>query len=190
MPRISGKFQGVMQPTTPRGIRSATLMRVGLCDGITCAIGRDVSPAASNSSLAAPPTSYSALPRMQPVSRTSSVAISPARRCSSAAAARSTPARTSYGSAAQPGCAACAARTAASRSAAEATPALPIGCLRSLVEHRQRVARRRARGTRRRRRSSRPMRRAAEAPALVPLLLDPNGPGACVSHAWTTFATQ
>jgi hypothetical protein len=84
-----------MQPTTPRGMRSAIDTRVGLWEGMICAVAREVRPAASNSSLAAPPTSYSALPRMLPVSRTISVAISPARRCSSAAAARRIPARTS-----------------------------------------------------------------------------------------------
>ena len=57
MPRISGKFQGVSTPITPRGMRSATLTRVGLCDGMIEAVARDVRPAASNSSLAAPPTS-------------------------------------------------------------------------------------------------------------------------------------
>ena len=35
MPRISGKFHGVSTPTTPRGMRSATLTRVGSCDGMT-----------------------------------------------------------------------------------------------------------------------------------------------------------
>ena len=57
MPRISGKFHGVMTPTTPRGMRPATLTRVGLCDGMIEAVARDVRPAASKSSLAAPPTS-------------------------------------------------------------------------------------------------------------------------------------
>ena len=57
MPRMSGKFHGVIAPTTPRGIRSAMLYRPGSCDGMMCEIARDVSPAASNSSFAAPPTS-------------------------------------------------------------------------------------------------------------------------------------
>ena len=57
MPRMSGKFHGVIAPTTPIGTRSAMLTRVGLCDGRISPTAREVSAAASYSSLAAPPTS-------------------------------------------------------------------------------------------------------------------------------------
>ena len=95
MPRMSGKFHGVIAPTTPTGTRSAMLTRLVLCDGRISPTARTVSPAASCSSLAAPPTSYCALPGIEPVSRTIRSAISSARACRAAAAARRMPARSS-----------------------------------------------------------------------------------------------
>ena len=95
MPRMSGKFHGVIAPTTPIGTRSAMLTRVGLCDGRISPTAREVSAAASYSSLAAPPTSYAALPGIEPVSRTIRSVISSARSCSATAARRNTAARSS-----------------------------------------------------------------------------------------------
>ena len=95
MPRMSGKFHGVITPTTPTGTRSAMLRRLVLWEGRISPTAREVSAAASYSSLAAPPTSYCALPGIEPVSRTIRSATSSARACSAAAARRSTAARSS-----------------------------------------------------------------------------------------------
>ena len=77
---------------------------------------------------------------MLPVSRTISVAISSARAAERGGRGAQHAGADVVGLAAQPGWAACAARTAASRSAAEATPTVPERLLRGLVEHGQRPA--------------------------------------------------
>ena len=53
MPRTSGKFHGVMTPTTPTGIRSERENRPAWPDGSTSPTAREASPAASISSLVA-----------------------------------------------------------------------------------------------------------------------------------------
>ena len=53
MPRTSGKFHGVMTPTSPSGIRSDNEKRPACPEGSTSPVAREASAAASVSSLAA-----------------------------------------------------------------------------------------------------------------------------------------
>ena len=52
MPRISGKFHGVITPTRPMGTRSDTENRPAWLVGSTSPVAREARPAASVSSLA------------------------------------------------------------------------------------------------------------------------------------------
>ena len=82
-------------PTTPRGIRSAMLYRAGIVrrDDLRDRARRQ--PGGLEQLVRGAADLVVGLAADEPVSRTISVAISSARRCSSAAAARRTPARTS-----------------------------------------------------------------------------------------------
>ena len=119
-----GKFHGVMTPTTPRGIRRAMTVLPGMVEGSSSPKGCDGRAAASWSSPNVSWTSNSAFGRTEPVSRTShSVTVSD---CSarSAAARRSTSARTAHDWL-HSLCATAAVVQAAAMSAAVATPTEP-----------------------------------------------------------------
>ena len=174
MPRISGKFHGVMQPTTPRGMRSATLTRVGLCEGMIGAVARDVSAGGLEQlvrgaadlvvGLAADAAGLAHDQRGDLVGAALELGGRGAQDAGAHVVGLGGPARLR-------GLRGARRRRRGRR--AEATPARADRLPARPCRARSASRRRRGCGTRRRRRSCRPTRRAAPAPAWVLPLLDP-----------------
>jgi hypothetical protein len=120
-----GKFQGVITPTTPTGTRRAMLVRPGVSDGSSMPSGCETSAAAMSSCPIEAVTSTSALPRMQPDSRTSSSTSSARWRSIVSAARLITATRSVSGVAAQSRWAAAAEAAARATEAASPPPAVP-----------------------------------------------------------------
>ena len=121
----TGKFHGQITPTTPTGVRRATLVRPGTKEGSTWPSGCEISAAAISNWPFEAVSSLSAFGGIEPDSRTSQP-ISSSRCCSiRSAARRTTAARSVKGVAAHSRCARAADSAALATVSALPAPAVP-----------------------------------------------------------------